>query len=243
MSASNQFKELAGIIGGIGPEATLYFCSLLLKLRQKEVQKDQDHIPYIYFNNPQIPDRTAFLLTGVDSPLPEFIHTGNVLKNAGATFLVIPCNTAFAFNEEIEAEVGIPVLDMVEMAADNIVKNFGENAKVGVLATSGTLKSQIYQKAIAKKSEKASVLVPEDALQEKVMQVLYEIKSTSVTSESSKVLKSAAEDLAERGADVVILGCTEIPLALKKEDCNFPLIDPMELIAQEVIRRTLESRI
>src|SRR5271155_1358200 len=98
MDKASSYNEIAGIIGGIGPEASNYFISLLVSLHIKNVIKDQDHIPFLLFNNPQIPDRTEYLLKKSDvSPLQEMIKTGIALKKAGATFLAIPCNTAHAF--------------------------------------------------------------------------------------------------------------------------------------------------
>ena len=95
MNQANPYKEIAGIIGGIGPEATSYFTSLLIKFRLHYAAKDQDHIPYLLFNNPQIPDRTEFILNNsAVNPLPEIVKTGLALKNAGATFLVMKIGRA-----------------------------------------------------------------------------------------------------------------------------------------------------
>ena len=125
MSASNYFDQLVGIIGGTGPEATNYFTSLLVKLRG-HVGSDQEHIPFLLLNNPQIPDRSKHLLFSGESPLPEMVDTGLLLKRAGATFLVIPCNTAHAFTEELEAGVGLPVMNMIDLTISHISKAYGK---------------------------------------------------------------------------------------------------------------------
>jgi aspartate racemase len=149
MSASNYFDQLVGIIGGTGPEATNYFTSLLVKLRG-HVGSDQEHIPFLLLNNPQIPDRSKHLLFNGESPLPEMVETGLLLKRAGATFLVIPCHTAHVFTEELEAGVGLPVMNMIDLTITHLSKAFGKKIKVGLLATDGTLTSNTYKQAIEK---------------------------------------------------------------------------------------------
>lgn len=235
-----KFNEIVGIIGGIGPEASNYFCSLLVKL-QKDAQKDQDHVPFLLVNNPQIPDRTAYLLTNGENPLPALIDSALVLKSAGATLLAIPCNTAHAFNKAIEEATELPVINMTELAAEYIKQNFGENAVVGLLATDGTLKSRVYQEQFTQTAPSISFLVPEENSQKKVMEAIYSIKSESVNAHNTSLLIEVANDLIAKGADIIILGCTEIPLALNSKNCQFPIVDPMELLALKTIEKTLAS--
>ena len=242
-NSSNYFNQVVGIIGGVGPEATNYFISLLIKLRRDDAKKDQEHIPYLAFNNPQIPDRTEHLVNGKQNPVPEIIHTGKILKNAGAKFLAIPCNTCHAYIEEIEREVGLKVLNMIELTAKHIVQNYGEKIKIGLLATDGTIKSKIYQSELKKIAPKATLMTPTQKTQKKVMKAIYEIKSTSVNESNFRMLYEAAEEHIKNGASVVILGCTEIPLALTKNKRIFPVVDPMEVLAKAVIQRTLATKI
>ena len=242
-SSSNYFEQVVGIMGGVGPEATNYFTSLLVKLRLDNAKRDQDHIPYLVFNNPQIPDRTAHLVKGKQSPLPELLNTANVLKKAGSTFLVIPCNTCHPFAEEIEKTVGLIVLNMITLTVQNIIDNFGTNAKVGLLATDGTVKTQIYQNEFGRISNKIQMVLPTPKTQKNIMKAIYEIKSTSVNSNNINLLLTATEELIQKGANVVILGCTEIPLALTKNKRLFPIVDPMEILAKAVIEKTLSSKI
>lgn len=236
---------MAGIIGGMGSEATNYFVSLLLKLRLPYVTKDQDHIPYFLFNNSQIPDRSEFLLGKNNiNPLPELVKTGIALKNAGATFLVMTCNTAHAFAHLIEDEVGLPFVNIVDETTAYVHRVYGEKATVGLLATTGTIESQLYQLSFARASEDITVLLPDQDEQSKIMDAIYGangIKSSSVNEENTQVLYNAANKLVGRGASVIILGCTEIPLALKTEKCKFFRVDPMEILAQKVIERTLNN--
>ena len=241
MQAFSSFNHLVGIIGGVGPEATNYFTSLLTKLRGN-VKKDQDHIPFLLFNNPQIPDRSGYLLYNQENPVPEMVDTGLLLKKAGATFLVIPCNTAHAFTEEIEKNVGIPVMNMIDLTVQYISKTYGQNATVGLLATNGTVKSNIYQDVFKKEAPKMKLVLPDEKDQINVMKAIYEIKSFSVNKNNTRLLSNAAANLKEQGATIIILGCTEIPLALSKEICNFERIDPMEILAERVIAKMLKGK-
>jgi aspartate racemase len=246
MAASNHFTDIAGIIGGVGPEATAYFMSLIIKYRQQEAKRDQDHIPFLVFNNPQIPDRTEYLLNGNNDPLPELIHTAKLLKRAGATYLTIPCNTAHAFVTELEEAVGLEVLNMISLTAEEIVQNYGENVKVGLLATDGTIQSNIYQDEFKKIAPRAKVLIPNKKNQKKVMDAIYGekgIKTVSVNSYNVSLLYESAQELLSKGASLIVAGCTEIPLALQYGKQMFTVIDPMEVMARQVINRTLQSKI
>lgn len=243
MKLTDTYTELLGIIGGVGPEASNYFVSLLIKLRRKDAKTDQDHIPFLLFNNPQIPDRTSYLLYSGENPLPELVATGMVLKNAGATFIVIPCNTAHAFVEQVESMVGLEVLNMIRLTAEHIVEKYGTKVTVGILGTDGTMKSKLYEKTFAVVSKDAIVIVPDEAMQKKVMGAIYDIKASSVNNSNFSILHEAAEELVRRGAQIVILGCTEIPLALTKSNCVFPIVDPMEILAQKAIEKVIASRV
>ncbi len=241
-NSASSFNQLVGVIGGTGPEATTYFTSLLVKLRG-HVKRDQEHIPFLVYNNPQIPDRSRYLLYGGEYPLPEMIRSGLVLKKAGATFLVIPCNTAHAFVEELAHEVKLPVISMVEESAKYIAAKYGDDVKVGLLATTGTVKTNIYQQVFFKVAPKISVLVPDQESQAEVMKACYDIKKFSVDEESYELLHKAAKKLMIQGAQVIILGCTEIPLALTKQKCDFNRVDPMEVLAKKVLEQTLASQV
>lgn len=239
----NLYKELAGIIGGVGPEATNYFTSLLVKLRLPFAIKDQDHIPFLLFNNPQIPDRSKHILFNGENPVPEIVKTGLLLKNVGATFLVIPCNTAHTFTKEIEKGVGLPVMNMIAITVSHIYKTYGKNVKVGLLATDGTIKSEIYQETFEQVAPNISLLLPHAKTQMDIMKAIYEIKAFSVNKRNANLLYHAAQELKQRGATIIILGCTEIPLALTENICNFDRIDPMEILAKKVIDRTVRNKI
>jgi len=239
---SSSYKEIVGIIGGIGPEATNYFTSLLVKLRLPYATKDQEHIPYLLFNNPQIPDRSKHILFEGENPVPEMVKTGRLLKQIGATFLVMPCNTSHPFVGEIEKGVGLPVMNMITLTVQHIAENYGSDVTVGVLGTDGTIKSEIYQETFKQIAPDISVVLPDAKMQFDVMKAIYDIKASSVSELNAQLLYNAAQKLKQQGATIIVLGCTEIPLALKEEVCNFVRIDPMELLAAKVIEKTLKGK-
>jgi len=131
---------------------------------------------------------------------------------------------------------------MITLTVKYIAENYGDKATVGVLGTDGTVKSGIYQETFKKIAPEIRVLLPEAKSQIDVMKAIYDIKASSVNELNSQLLYNAAQKLIQRGASIVILGCTEIPLALSEKACNFIRIDPMELLAEKVIEKTLKSK-
>ncbi len=221
-----------GILGGMGPEASLHFCLLLTKMTQ--VTKDQDHIPYILYNKPKIPDRTNAILNNGPSPLKELLAGIKVLEQCSCRFIVIPCNTAHYYREDLQKETKIPIINMIAETVLNIRKLHKKSTKIGLLATSGTIHSQIYQKAFAK--NEIEVMIPEAKLQEElVMPTIYQIKKEGLNSSSYKLFLPAMNFLKTKGAKISILGCTEISLAFKGQKKIESFIDPMEVLAQKVI--------
>jgi aspartate racemase len=219
-----------GILGGMGPEAT---ADLFLKIiKATPAKKDQDHLRIIVDDNPQIPDRTAAILSGGEDPTPYLVETARNLERAGAQFLVIPCNTAHYFHGEVSSAVSIPVLHMMRETASELVKAGVKS--VGLLASDGTIKSGLYHKALLAVGIK--VLVPRD--NSEVMAAIYSVKSGEFT-ESTKKAKKAATDLIAEGAEAIIAGCTEIPLILRDGDLSKPVVDATQALARAAVREAL----
>ena len=227
-------RKTIGIVGGVGPYATV---DLFLKIiKATPAQRDQDHLRIIIDNNPQIPDRTEAILGKGLSPLPKMIETAKNLESAGADFIVIPCNTAHYFLRGLEAEISIPVLNMVEETRRTVKEEFPLAGKVGLLATTGTIKSGIYHKAFEKIDWE--VVVPDRISQEAVMDAIYGeegIKAGYFEEPRKKIIK-VARSLIDKGAKVILAGCTEIPLVLKSEDLSVPVLDPTHILAKAAVR-------
>lgn len=214
-----------GILGGMGPEATVYFMRKIIELTPAE--KDQDHIRMIVVNDPKTPDRTAAILEGGENPVPILIRNAKLLEEAGADLIAVPCNTFFFFYEEVQRAVSIPIIHMIEETAKALSE--ANVKRAGILATKGTLKTRLYHNALGRKG--IELIEPCDV--EGVMRAIYEVKAGKKEYARKKFLESFRE-LKEKGAEVVIAGCTEIPLALSREEA--PYVDPMEIVAKIVIR-------
>lgn len=230
-----------GIVGGVGPEASNKFCELLIK--NQHAKKDQDHLPFIHFCNPQIPDRTDFILGHGEDPTDEIVKTCKTLEKAGADFLVIPCNTAHYFLSRVQDEVNIPIVDMTKVLVKNAMAENPFMKKVGILATTGSMKAGLYQKYFKEVGVEAFFPSPEDQ-EELVMNAIYGEKGIKAGNkiEGRRKLLRAAQKLIDDGAESLILGCTEIPLVINNEDFNVRLFDPMDLAAKEIVEYIKEER-
>jgi len=231
-------KATIGILGGMGPEATHKLCQDIFTCTP--AKKDQDHIPLLTYNNPTIPDRTEAILYGGDNPVPELVKTGKRLEAMGADFLLMPCNTAHFFIEDIQSQLDIPILNMVEETVLFMRKHYPDTKKIGLLATSGTIHSKVYEKPFRQHGIK--VITPDKVTQENVvMQAIYGERGIKAKYKRAPqaALKEAAEGLLQRGAEIIIAGCTEISLVLKQHQLNFVVLDPSKILAEAAVRKAL----
>ena len=229
-----------GIVGGVGPEASNKFCEMLIKYKSKK--KDQDNLPFMHFCNPSVPDRTEFILGQGEDPVPELINSCIKLQKAGADFLVIPCNTAHVFLSRIQKEVSVPIIDMTGVLVKKMKSHRPFTKKVGILATTGSIKSNLFKDYFEAVGIEA-VFLEEIDQEELVMGAIYGKKGIKAGKKQlpKKLLTFAANKLIEKGAEEIVLGCTEIPLVLKQKHLRVKLRDPMEIVAKEIINY-LESK-
>lgn len=225
-------EKIIGILGGMGPLATVeLFKRIVLKTPAKE---DQGHPKIIIYNNPKIPDRTAYILGKGENPLPKLIDSAKKLEKWGASFIIMPCNTAHFFAEEIQKTVGIPLINMVEETAEYIQK-LGLK-KIGLLATDGTIRGMVYHKALLKRG--IEIALPDRKGQKEVMKGIYGgIKAGNLELGKELLLKVAKK--LEKRSEGIIAGCTEVSIALSEGDLKVPLIDPMDVIAEKAVRLAL----
>lgn len=226
-----------GIVGGVGPYATVDFERKLLECSGAVI--DQDHPTIITVNNPSIPDRTAALLRGGESPVPEMTRTARTLKDAGAEVLCIPCNTAHAFLEEVERELGggVQIVNMIHVVVEDILRTYQGIRSVGILCTDGTRAAALYDAYFL--THGVTTLYPSVAVQRNVMEAIYGAEGIKAghMEYPKLILSETANALADEGAEVVIMACTEIPLVLTQ--AAVPLVDPNELLARTVLSRAL----
>jgi aspartate racemase len=226
-------EKIIGILGGMGPEATIDLFYKIIKFTPAE--KDQEHLRIIIDNNPKIPDRTAAILGKGEDPLPALQETAQNLEKAGADFIVIPCNTAHYFLSSIQESVNIPVLNMIEETAKETKKRIPQIKKVGLLASIGVYKSEIYHQHFKKFN--IEVISPEEKDKEEIMKVIYTIKAGDLSKSVKKNILKITQKLINKGAEAIIAGCTEIPLILKEGDVSVPLIDPTQILARIAVQK------
>jgi aspartate racemase len=212
-----------GVLGGMGPAATLDF---LAKLQAYTPAKsDQDHIRVLVDINPQVPDRnTPGSMAG-----PVLAEMAGALRGAGADVLAIACNTAHAHAGLIQRASGLPLIDMIETGAQ-AARDTGA-MRAGVLGTKGALR--LYREYLAAQAMGLVTLSPDD--QERFMAALYRIKSGELGPEVRREMKALAAALVAAGAETVIAGCTEVPMVLGQADLRCDLIDPGERLARRCV--------
>ena len=228
-----------GIVGGVGPAATVDFMGKVVK--NTKAAKDQDHIKMVVEQNPQIPDRTANLLHQEADPTVALYATCKRLESEGANAIAIPCNTAHAYVERIQSHLSVPIVNMLTETVRHIVGKYGQGTRVGLLATSGTVESRVYHDAAAGQLE---LIAPEPAFQAQVMDAIYGaegVKAGHTEGRCAEQLRAAIAHLERRGAQVQILGCTELPLIFAQTDA-FPvngvtvaLVDPTDVLARRCV--------
>jgi len=232
------FGQTIGVLGGMGPAATADFYLKLIKATPAHA--DQDHLKVIIFSNPHIADRTAAICGEGPDPVPALIETANALVRAGADFLTMPCVTAHAFFEKLEAGVTIPVLHLVRETAAYIRQTRPGARCVGVLATSGTLQARLFETVFEPMGIRA--VVPDAGGQERlVMPAIYGVKQGQPLDSPRRLIREAADQLITRGAEAIVAGCTEIPLILADGDAPVPIIDPTWVLAEAAVRRALDA--
>jgi aspartate racemase len=225
-----------GVLGGMGPEATSYFFTLLIK--STSASRDADHVPVIVYSLPRIPDRTRAILHGGRSPLPSLVHGVEALARAGADFAVMPCVSAHYFYPGLAAHSPIPIVHLLGETAADVKKRFPGIKKVGLLSTTGTVRSGIVAEAF--RPAAIEILLPDGRDQRRVMNAIYGkrgIKAGATSGAPREALLAVAADLVRRGAQGIVAGCTEVPLVIGSGDLSVPFIDPMRVTARVCIRR------
>lgn len=215
-----------GVIGGLGPMASAYFIELLTAMT--DAKRDQDHLKMMLYSVPSLPDRTDYILGKSDcSPLPGLVDAGKVLKEAGAECLAIPCVTAHYFHTDLERQVGIPIIHAIRESAWTLKK--AGVCRVGLMATDGTVKSGLFQSEFEKHG--ISVVLPDEEGQRAVMSFIYDDVKKGKSPDLPS-FEAQKEKLLQGGAQVVLLGCTELSMIKKEHQSLNGVLDVMEVLAK-----------
>ncbi|MCX5244178.1 amino acid racemase [Streptomyces sp. NBC_00201] len=233
MTSPTGTTEVIGILGGMGPAATADFYAKLVSMTPGH--SDQDHLRTVIWSDPTIPDRTEALLGNGTDPTPWLLNGSRVLREAGATVIAIPCNTAHAFVPRIADHVGLPIVHMIGEVARHLATLRPTVRTAGLLATTGTVQAGLYQEWLDRYGIRLALPDP-TSRQDEVMAAIRAVKAGK-NGAATAPLADAALQLTGQGAQAIIAGCTEIPLGLPADAVDVPLIDPAVILARALVRR------
>ncbi|MEA5451049.1 amino acid racemase [Leptolyngbya sp. CCNP1308] len=228
-----------GILGGLGPMAHVQFEQRLIQRNVSRGAKgDQDHPVWLLVNGTTIPNRTESLQgTGPDC-VPGLVRYAQMLERAGASFLVVTCNTAHGFYDPVQAQLGIPWIHLMACTSSYIHQAYPTVQRIGVLATDGTVQCGLYSRSLSQMGLTPMGFELSSPWQDLVMQSIYHpdwgIKTTGtqVSTKALTVLEQATGWLKTQGAEVVIAGCTELSVAFAQMSSPpLPWVDPLEVVA------------
>ena len=231
MNKNKRNKLTAGVLGGMGPLATLDFLSMVVD--HCPIVTEEDHVRLLVDQNPHIPNR-QIVSNNKSKKIGSMLADGaRKLESAGVDFIVMPCNTAHMFSDEIKAEINIPFIHIVDETINEITEYFSGKISVGIMATTACINAKIYQEGLSYNGKVC--LFPEKYYQEECMKGIFSIKEGSKGLDPEIILSSVANHLVDKGAEIIIAGCTEIPLVLKNENLDLPLISSTKVLALKTI--------
>ena len=238
-------KPMIGIIGGAGVAASIEFLSRLEQIVTKEgAFRDQQHPELVMYQATQVPSRSMFLEGRGPTFIPGYIEAGKKLKEVGASFAAMACNTAHYAIDEISAGCGLPFVNMIEENFAATLQLAPGAKKIGVLCSDGTRKAGIYEQTAQRLGIKAEILQPDEKQQAEVTLGICNIKKAYHRTKPlddperpAKLFADAVMNLTGKGAQVVILGCTEIPIDLPQmAKLPVPIVDSLDALAYACLR-------
>lgn len=229
---SNKKEQIVGIIGGMGPEATVDLMQRLIRLTP--AIDDIDHIRCIVDNNPKIPSRIKAIIDGNgENPGPVMADMARRLESYGADFLVIPCNTAHHYFDDVANAVDISVIHMVELVLDHITNRYPHCKKVGMLASPAVRITQLYKTYFAPLNIEDIWPLPED--QDRLFKIIKEVKKGNTGPDIQKEYSGICNGLKKLGADLAIVACTE--LSALGGTMPISVVDASEILAKTIINK------
>ena len=252
---SNDYPITVGVLGGMGPWTDSKFREyLLIEGEKKDLHPFDEigHLRIMLYSDPKMPKKNDYLAGYGDNPLPYVVQSLNQLEKIPVTFIAMPCNTIHAkeYLSTIRQAIDVPILNIVKVTALHVSKKlFGGARKVGLLATPATIKTNLYHEAFREIKNDSEVLVPKEDGQQKIWEVIQGVKCGSHNDPKQKeamkeVIINVMKDLVEKGARIIIAGCTEIPLVLNEEEFsrivgdefkNISYVDSMKALARATV--------
>lgn len=229
-------RKKIGIIGGMGARAgMLLFKSIIEK---SPAITDQEFMEVILHSNSGIPDRTQAILYNGESPLPELLRSVNLLNTHGVDYIASACVTSYYYYEQMKTHSGAPLLHPVQLMVQHIQQQYGQHALVGILATSGTISTGLFQQALTAAGLNY-VTLPPDLQENGFMKAVYMengLKSAVISSEAKTHFHSCLQYLDAQQVNVIIGGCTEVAIVAEEFKSRYPLVNILEVLADEAIR-------
>lgn len=222
-------QRTVGILGGMGPEATILLQQKLIAA--VPARDDGDHVPLLIDMNPQVPSRIAHLIEGTgEDPGPTLAAMAKRLEGAGAAALAMPCNTAHHYAEAIRGAASVPFLDMVALASDHAAARLGSGGRVGLLASPAVRMTGLYEAALGARG--LATLWPDD--EAPMLAAIREIKAGG-TVQAEKTLAAAVQELTARGAGMLFIACTEFSLLADRLAAPVPIVDTLDILTGEIV--------
>ena len=219
-----------GILGGMGPAASAEYITRLIQ--QTQANCDQEHIPFVLWNEPRTPDRSTSLRNGDNRPLPYLLQGIQVLKDAGCNFIVIPCNTAHFWYDEL-IKFRIPIIHIVDSVAYSLCDADVNSGTIGIMGTQATIELGLYQNRLTD----WDCIIPTQEEMDNIVQPAIDLVKAGDLVKSHTMLMSVVDSLIARGARAVVLGCTEIPLAIREDNQNgILLINSIDSLVKVAIK-------
>jgi len=222
-----------GILGGMGPAASAEFVTRLI--RQTPAGHDQEHIPFVLWNEPRIPDRSTSMRNGDNQPLLWLLQGIQALKTVGCDRVVIPCNSAHFWYDDM-AKMGVPITHIVDSIADELRVLHLENSTIGVMGTQGTIEHGLYQSRL--QSQGWQCIVPDCNEMDLFVQPAIDLIKAGKIQESQLLLMKVIHSLIDRGARAVVLGCTELPLSIRIASVEgIPIVNSIDSLVKSVLKK------
>jgi aspartate racemase len=226
-------EKIVGIIGGMGPEATVDLMNRIIKATP--ALDDSDHIRMLVDNNPKIPSRIKAILEGNgESPIPCLREMARRLESWGVDFLAMPCNTAHYYHQDIQKAVNIPVLNMIGLAVHAVIESNPDLKCVGLLASTAVLHLELYAKRFARRNVRLEA--PTDWIQSDIMQAIKKIKTSRYGSEVVAAIQAGVDDLLKRGAECLLIACTEISIVGGRLGSPVAIFDSAQILAESIVK-------
>ncbi|MFT7286116.1 MAG: aspartate racemase [Halieaceae bacterium] len=233
-SVESERDTTVGIIGGMGPEATIDLMRRVIAATP--AADDEDHIRMLVDSNPQVPSRIRALIdkTG-PSPSPALEAMAKGLQRQGADFLAMPCNTAHHYYPAIAAAVDVPVLNLMQLVSEYVVREQPGVERVGLLASTALSEIALYEPWFEESG--VQILYPDTYSQSALMNLICAVKAGGAKSMGYTALRAAAEQLQASGADCLLIACTELSVIADELQAAAPVYDASEILARAVVAR------